>query len=219
MATADSASDGLAEDSRTLWQVLSGHGLQRFSTGEEISRRQRLVERGLEQVCSGIAGVVSDSNAPAILRVRDLRSKALDGGKSLYECLNQLIHYWYCCSAALHLVSCGYTDIRMRPTGAENVDGDRGAYDLEAFHPSEAPVIAEVFCVSRSLWEKKKSGSIKKLAASATGVLRSIYYNEECKPALKARIPGFRFYGVTAHSGNVRLICDTNPTSAYLQPA
>jgi hypothetical protein len=164
----------------------------------------------LEQVCNELARVVSDQGMPALQRIRSLRSKSQGGHKSLYECLNQLTHYWYCCVAARHLFSLGCTGIRMRPTGADNhaVEGD--AFDVVAIHPSGERVFAEVFCVSPSLWQTKVSSTVKKLNAWPTNALRVIYYNLECKPSYRTNSAGFHFFGITAPAGEVQLVCSTD---------
>lgn len=210
MVPADGGAEGHAASDPAFWQLLAGHGVQEIASADAIARRLQEVEAGLEQICNELARVVSDQEMPPLQRIRSLRSKPQVGHKSLYECLNQLTHYWYCCVAARHLISIGCTGIRMRPTGADNhaVEGD--AFDIVASHPSGARVLAEVFCVSPSLWQAKVANTVSKLKTWPTDALRVVYYNHECKPIYRTKSTGFHFFGVTAPTGEVQLICSTD---------
>src|SRR5687767_1169436 len=110
-----------------MWQELAKHGVQAFPTTESVRERISQVERGLADLCAAIAAAAGRHDISGIERARSLRAKPASGGKSLYECLNQLIHYWYCCAAASYLLSLGYRDLRTRPTAEESTSDENNA--------------------------------------------------------------------------------------------
>lgn len=196
--------DAVAE----AWQALAGHGVQDIPCVDTLVSRIAEVEAGMEEVCVAVARVASNSAMPPLHRIRSLRAKQSGGHKSLYECLNQLTHYWYCCVAARHLFSLGCSNVRIRPTGADSHSKEGDAFDVVAEHPSGAKVVAEVFCVAPSLWQKKSTSTLRKLVAWRGDALRVVYYNLECKPKYTTLSPGIRFFGITA-DGEVQLVCST----------
>jgi hypothetical protein len=210
MVPTDAGAEGQAASAPAFWQLLAGHGVQDIACADAIARRLQEVEAGLEQVCNQLARVVSDQDMLPLQRIRSLRSKPQIDHKSLYECINQLTHYWYCCVAAQHLISLGCTDVRMRPTGTDSHSAEGDAFDVVASHPSGTRVIAEVFCVSPSLWQTKVANTVAKLKSWPNDALRLVYYNQECKPSFRPKSTGFHFFGITAPTGEVQLVCSTD---------
>jgi hypothetical protein len=167
------------------------------------------VERGLEQLCTAISATAGRQDLSGIERARSLRSKPTKGGKSLYECLNQLIHYWYCCAAASHLLQLGYTELDMRPTAEESTSNNKNSFDIRACHPTGVRVVGEVFCVSSALWPEKVRKTASKLMKAPSRSRRLIYYNLEAKETYGAERKGLFFLGVAAPKGGVQLVCST----------
>ena len=155
-----------------MWQDLSGHGVQVFAVREEVAVRAQELETALSALCLTISREIGNTNSSGLERARALRSRPDAGGKSHYECINQLIHYWYCCAAAAHLLCAGYGRVTMRPTGHDNVPDQEvemiagGPYDIEARHPRLGTITAEVFCVSEALWPQKMNKTRAKLTGS-----------------------------------------------------
>lgn len=193
-----------------MWQQLAKHGVQPFSTDTAVRARMTEVEQGLAELCTAIATAAARKDLSGIERARSLRAKPADGGKSLYECLNQLIHYWYCCAAASHLLRLGYTELRTRPTAEENASDDNDAFDVVASHPDGIFVVGEVFCVSSGLWPIKVKKTAAKLMKAPTDSFRLVYYNREAKDPYRARRQGLLFFGVSAPTGEVELVCSTD---------
>lgn len=193
-----------------MWQELSKHGVQHFSTSTASRERMAEVERALAQLCTAIAAKAGRQDQPGIERAISLRTKPATGGKSLYECLNQLIHYWYCCAAASHLLQLGYTELHARPTAADNTSNDNDAFDLKARHPDGISVVGEVFCVSPVLWPEKVRKTAANLMKAPPDSLRLIYYNREAKETYGAKRQGLFFFGIEASTGDVKLVCSTD---------
>jgi hypothetical protein len=170
------------------------------------------VERALDQVCSAIAEAAAGVGT-GLDRARSLRAKPVAGGKSLYECLNQLIHYWYCCAAARHLLTWDYSGVEIRPTGTDNWSKDTDAVDVVGTAPDGVQVLGEVFCVSTSLWPEKLRKSYKKLMKLDSDARRLIFYNLDAKPEYdpKKRL-GAYFLAINA-TGSVTLACQTDHRS------
>jgi hypothetical protein len=196
-----------------MWQTLSAHGVQCFDSVEQIDERKRQVSEALSDLCDEVARIAGDVGRSGIDRARALRAKPEAGGKSPYECLNQLVHYWYCCAAARHLGQNDYANIQVRPTGHDNVPTDNGdgqpiperVFDIEARHPSFGRVVAEVFCVSPALWPekmRKTRNSLKYESADA----RFIYYNLEVKHSYSPKMDRLAVFGVIAGTGDVRQV-------------
>jgi hypothetical protein len=192
-----------------MWQEFARHGLQTFADEGELRTRINQLDSATGELCDSIAQAASRLDLQGIERAVSLRSKPSGGGKSLYECLNQLIHYWYCCAGGLHLFGLGYVTVQMRPTAEDNVSAEGGAYDLVAFSPSKPTVDAEVFCVSKALWPTKMSKTLKKLESAPSEHLRFIYYNLESKPTYRSKRDGISFYGISSPSTAVTLIYPT----------
>src|SRR4051794_37424660 len=125
-----------------MWQELSSHGVQPFSNLDAALGRKAEVEAALASLCSAIALAAGDRAKAGIERARAIRARPVGGGKSLYECLNQLVHYWYCCAGAAHLLRSGYVDIRTRPTAEDSVSDTNDAFDIVARHPDGVSVVA-----------------------------------------------------------------------------
>ena|SRR5690606_20397999 len=197
-----------------MWQKLSADGVQFFRTEADLSTRVHELERALSELCHLISIEMGDSNFSGLERARALRSRPASGGKSHYECINQLIHYWYCCAAAKHLLSEGFTSLVMRPTGHDNAtdlgdtEANGGPYDIEAHHAQFGEIAAEVFCVSQALWRQKMSKTLAKLAQSPASV-RAVFYNAETKPKYRPKMERLVVYGIDAPSGLVRRIAST----------
>lgn len=193
-----------------MWQKFASQGACSFQTVAELQTRMSEIDTALGQLCAEIVTMVS-SAGPALLRVRALRTKPAADHKSVYECLNQIIHYWYCCAAAKHLIQHGYTDLRLLPTAVDNAPKGRTGYDIQARSPEDIQIIGEVFCVSEGLWGDKIRKSYKKLARDESGARRLIFYNCEAKDHYTAkRRPGAYFLTIVAPSGDVRLACATD---------
>jgi hypothetical protein len=189
-----------------MWQEFAKHGLQTFSEEEELRTRMQQINVAIGRMCDRIAETAARTELQGIQRAISLRSKPEGGGKSLYECLNQLIHYWYCCAAGLHLFDIGYTTLHMRPTAEDNVSTESDVYDVVAFGEGSQTVVAEVFCVSTSLWSFKMSRTLKKLQNAPAECLRFVYYNLESKPKYRSKRYGISFYGVSSPSAGVTLV-------------
>jgi len=196
-----------------MWQALVAHGMQRFDSVEQIEERMRQVDSALSELCFEISRITGDIGLSGFERARALRTKPEVGGKSPYECVNQLIHYWYCCAAARHLVGNGYIEIQVQPTGHDNVPDDEGdegqarerVFDLEARHPSIGLLVAEVFCVSVALWPQKMNKTRKNLSDSTADV-RLVYYNREAKQSYCPKMERIGVFGVIARTGEVQQI-------------
>jgi hypothetical protein len=189
-----------------MWQELAKHGLQIFSTEEELRTRMKQVDTAVGQLCDRIVESAARTHLQGIERAVSLRAKPDDGGKSLYECLNLLVHYWYCCAAGLHLFGMGYTRLEMRPTAKDNVATGRDVYDIVAFTQRSQAVVAEVFCVSTALWPTKMSKTLKKLQNAPSECLRFVYYNLEAKPKYRSKRDGISFYSISTPSADVNLV-------------
>jgi hypothetical protein len=195
-----------------MWQVLATHGRQEFQSVSELEQRMRNLESALDDLCLDVARVSSDQKMSGLERARQLRAKPVDEGKSLYECLNQLIHYWYCCAAGKYLMTCGCTKLVMHPT-AEN-SGSKGehAFNLGAYTGDGTRVIAEVFCVSEALWQAKMRKTIKKVLEAGNEPHRVIFYNREAKLVYPTRKAGVYIFAIdVASGGGVSPICCTEP--------
>lgn len=193
-----------------MWQELAKHGVQSFATATSARKRMAEVERGLGELCTAIASVAARRDLSGIERARSLRAKPTSGGKSLYECLNQLIHYWYCCAAASYLLRLGYGDLLTRPTAEESTSDENDAFDILASHPDGVTIVGEVFCVSSGLWPIKMKKTARKLSAAPPNSLRLIFYNLEVKEAYRAKRQGLFFFGIGAPAGDVELVCSTD---------
>ena len=196
-----------------MWQQLAAHGLQTFASVEAIEARAAELEKALASLCLVISAETGNVNVSGLQRARDLRSKPSTGGKSHYECINQLIHYWYCCAAARFLLQSGCRDLKMRPTAHDNMsdpDSKRSGdpSDVEACHRALGQICAEVFCVSPSLWNQKMADTRKKLRGS-TAAIRAAFYNVDAKPAYKAKMQGFVVFGIHSPTGQVDEICSS----------
>jgi len=166
-----------------MWQDLASEGRLEIADRATINDKRREIESALSDLCLDIAVQAGDINLTGIARAKALRSKPAAGGKSSYECLNQLLHYWYCCAGASFLLDSGFGNLVMRPTGHDNMnEGHLSAYDLEAKHPEYGDLVGEVFCVSRALWRQKIDATRGKLATSDADI-QVIFYNAEAKPA------------------------------------
>lgn len=197
-----------------MWQALSAHGVQTFATDTEVLARAHELEHALSELCLTISKETGNVSTSGLERARALRTKPLAGGKSHYECINQLIHYWYCCAAATHLLRNGFTSLTMRPTGHDNAtdlgDDERptGPYDIEARHCQTGTFAGEVFCVSKALWAQKMTKTRAKLAYSSASI-RAIFYNTEAKPTYKPKMQRLVVFGIESLSGTVREIAST----------
>lgn len=193
-----------------MWQDLAAHGIQPFGNPSQVDTRVREVEQALGQVCGAIAAAAAGSGT-GLERARSLRAKPAAGGKSLYECLNQLIHYWYCCAAARHLLTWDYSDVEIRPTGTDNRSNDKDAVDVSGTAPTGVEILGEVFCVSTSLWPEKLRKSYNKLMKPDSDARRLIFYNLDAKPKYDAKKrPGAYFLSINT-SGAIALACPTDP--------
>ena len=200
-----------------LWQERAADGKQAFRDARAVSARIRELDRAFDGLCIEIgkavrkqAGQRSSKSGDGLARARALRAKPAAGGKSLYECLNQLIHYWYCCAAARHLCHNGYTDLVVRPTAVDSGGGNDKAYDLSAVSPEGTCVIGEVFCVSPSLFAAKLAKTYDKLDRNKSGARRLIFYNHDVgkQPSVKRR-PQAYFLSI-AQTGAVQLVNATD---------
>jgi len=170
--------------------------------------RQRQLERALSKLCLTISRETGNRSVSGLERARALRSAPAQGGKSHYECINQLIHYWYCCAAARHLLKLGFRRLEIRPTGHDNAndladdEADGGPYDIRAVHDRLGTIVGEVFCVSDRLWWQKMKKTRAKLEKSKAAV-RAVFYNEESKPSWRPTLRGLVAFGVRAASSQV----------------
>ena len=128
------------DEVRQMWQDFAAHGIQLFRTSIQVQTRLRDLDQALDQVCVAIAQAASKSGT-GLERARSLRARPTEAGKSLYECLNQLIHYWYCCAAALHLLNSHYTNVEIRPTATDSRSKDKHAVDVAATAPDGVQVL------------------------------------------------------------------------------
>jgi len=201
-----------------MWQTLAAHGIQAFKSIDEIAARRQQLERALAELCVVISRETGDLSKGGLERARALRSKPASGGKSHYECINQLIHYWYCCASAHYLLNSGFGSLVMRPTGHDNAtdlgDDERvpGPYDIEAAHPSRGKLVAEVFCVSEALWTQKMGKTREKLKESPAPI-RAVFYNVDAKPTYQSKMERLIVYGVHAPNGEVREIAGKSARS------
>jgi hypothetical protein len=168
------------------------------------------VERGLAELCMAIASAAARQDLRGIELALSLRAKPATGGKSLYECLNQVIHYWYCCAAAVYLLRLGYRGLHVRPTAEESTSAKNDAFDIIASHSTGVTIVGEVFCVSPSLWPAKVRKAVKKMTAAAPASRKLVFYNREAKEAYCAKREGVFFLGVRVPSGEVELVCTTD---------
>lgn len=194
-----------------MWQVLAAHGRQEFQNACELDHRMRELEAALDALCLDFARVSSNQAMSGLERARQLRAKPIDHGKSLYECLNQLIHYWYCCAAGKHLMSCGCTALVMHPTAENSGSKEQHTFDLDACVSNGGHVIAEVFCVSEALWPQKMSKTIKKVLKADGDPHHLIFYNGEAKPAYPTKKAGIYIFAIDAGSGAVSPVFCTDP--------
>lgn len=186
-----------------MWQALAAHGVQRFQTEAEVLVRRRELDGALSELCLAISRETGDLSAPGLQRALALRAKPAAGGKSHYECINQFIHYWYCCAAAGHLLGLGWVDLVMRPTGHDNTAEGADAFDVEATHPALGRITGEVFCVSPALWAQKMAKTRAKLARS-NAPIRAAFYNLEAKESYRPKMERLKIFGVEMRSGVVR---------------
>jgi hypothetical protein len=192
-----------------MWQALAAHSRQRFHADAELASRASDLEQALSELCFAIARETGDATKGGLQRALALRSRPAAGGKSHYECINQLIHYWYCCAAARHLLSMGFPEIVMRPTGHDNAaDGEEDAFDLDGTHPQLGRLVGEVFCVSEALWDSKMGKTRRKLEDSDAPI-RAAFYNVEAKPKYRPKMKRLTVLGIESPSGVVREIAST----------
>jgi len=201
-----------------MWQELARHGVQHWGDVRAVAQRKTELEGALDQLCQVIAAEAGASHKLAIERARALRSKPATGGKSPYECLNQLVHYWYCCRAAEFLLHAGYQGLQARPTAHDNVraktEAERGRpFDIEAIHPSRGSLVAEVFCVSEALWTQKMLETRARLQSSSAAC-RAVFYNLEAKPAYQPKMENVAVFGIDRR-GAVSLLCSTYPAQSW----
>lgn len=202
------------------WQQLASQGRCPFASLAEIQSRMAQIETALDGLCAEIVTVVGGVGA-ALMRARALRIKPAEPShKSLYECLNQIIHYWYCCAAGRHLIEHGYTQLWMRPTAADSNPAGEVGYDIQAQSPDGIQIIGEVFCVSEGLWPQKMKDTYKKLSDDKSEARRLIFYNCEAKQHYKAKRAGAYFLTIAAPSGDVSLACatDSRPLAGVSPP-
>lgn len=182
------------------WQVLSAEGKLQLRSSADVELKFAALEQALSELCMVISRETGNTVLSGFDRARALRSKPDAGGKSHYECINQLIHYWYCCAAAKYLFDKGFENLVMRPTGHDNVAEDEateGPFDLEADHPEHGRLVAEVFCVSQGLWAEKMRKTRSKLSKSSAEI-RCIFYNSEAKPSYRPKTEWLVILGVDA---------------------
>jgi hypothetical protein len=194
-----------------MWQKLAAQGREEFQNTSALDQRMLELEAALDALCLDFARVGSNQEMSGLERARQLRAKPVDHGKSLYECLNQLIHYWYCCAAGKHLMTCGCTALVMHPTAENSGSKEKHTFDLEACASDGAHVIAEVFCVSEALWPAKMRKTLKKVLAAEGNPHRLIFYNLEAKPTYPTKKAGVYIFGVEIGSGAVSPVCCTDP--------
>lgn len=183
-----------------MWQKLSAEGKLQLRSSTSVEQKFASLEKALSELCIVISRETGNTALSGFERARALRSKPDAGGKSHYECINQLIHYWYCCAGATYLFGKGFRNLIMRPTGHDNVSGDdtgEGPFDLEADHPIHGRLVAEVFCVSQGLWPEKMRKTRIKLSASSAEI-RCIFYNSEAKPSYRPKTEWLIILGVDA---------------------
>lgn len=183
-----------------MWQELSAEGKLRLRSSAHVELKFVALEQALSELCMVISRETGNAFLSGFDRARALRSKPDAGGKSHYECINQLIHYWYCCAGATYLFGKGFENLVMRPTGHDNVADDQtteGPFDLEADHPEHGRLVAEVFCVSQGLWAEKMRKTRIKLSKSSAEI-RCIFYNSEAKPRYLPKTEWLVILGVDA---------------------
>jgi hypothetical protein len=194
-----------------MWQKFASQGACSFQTVAELQAQMNDIDAALGQLCSEIVTIVSGAG-PALLRVQALRTKPAEPGhKSVYECVNQIMHHWYCCAAAKHIIQHGYSDLRLLPTAVDNAPKGRTGYDIQGRSPEGIQIIGEVCCVSQGLWNGKIRKTYKKLSRDESGARRLIFYNCEAKSHYTAKKrPGAYFLTIASPSGDVRLACATD---------
>jgi len=195
-----------------MWQEFAAHGSQKFESIKAVDERLQDLEEALAELCLVISRETGNIEASGIFRARTLRAKPEAGGKSHYECVNQLIHYWYCCAASKFLLNEGYQNLIVRPTGHDNIkqlddESNDGPYDIEAIHPEIGRIVGEVFCVSEALWRQKIGKTCKKLIKSSAKK-RFVFYNIEAKRTYQCKTNEIAIYGIST-TLNVELVCST----------
>jgi len=161
------------------YQNLTNHPKQYFRSIDEIKIRYKDIKDAMHVLIQDIHNItlnhLNTSSPPnpvvTLLRIRTgSRPK-----KSYYECMNQLIHYSYCLIAANALMNTGrYSVISILPTAKNNNKG----FDIRArSNQNGSSLIGEVFCTSESLFQSKKSISIKKLSKHKCNTDRVIFIN------------------------------------------
>jgi hypothetical protein len=128
-----------------------------------------------------------------------------------YECLNQLIHYWYCCAAGKHLITCGGIALVMHPTAENSGSKEKHTFDLSAYASDGGHAIAELFCVSAALWPEKMRKTIKKVLKADSDPHRLIFYNQEAKSAYPTKKAGVYIFAIDVGPGAVSPGCCTDP--------
>jgi hypothetical protein len=192
------------------WQEFVTHGVEAFGDALLLKNRQDLIESALGGLCDEIARTATKEGLCGLERAKSLRTRPAEDRKSLYECLNQLIHYWYSCAAGIHLYSRGYENIVLRPTGTYSKSKKNDHYDIVAAHLRGQKVVGEVFCVSEVFWSTKMQKTKAKLNKHApVQSRRLIYYNTEARKApYSPRTGRFVIFGISP-AGSVELISST----------
>lgn len=137
------------------WQEFVTHGVEAFGDALLLKNRQDLIESALGGLCDEIARTATKEGLCGLERAKSLRTRPAEDRKSLYECLNQLIHYWYCCAAGIHLYSRGYENIVLRPTGTYSKSKKNDHYDIVAAHLGDKKLLERYFASQRSSGRQK----------------------------------------------------------------
>jgi hypothetical protein len=210
------------------WQDLASSSVVTFQDVDTLSEKKLAVEAALLDLTNEIVRIAGAEGKSGLSRALDLRSRPRAGHKSAYECLNQLIHYWYCCSAGHHLFDLGARTLEMRPTGhgSKASDGEHG-FDIAVRQNQELLICAEVFCVSAALWGQKIAKTAKKLVTAKNvpaTAYRLIYCNEQGAQRKCTELPGVIVCSIQP-SGAIQLVRsndqrvrDSNALSALLTP-
>lgn len=199
------------------YQILSSHTKQNFSDTHDIKSRYSVVKNAMQELIIDINKITQaylNSSAPPnpVKTLLEIRTGSQDL-KSYYECMNQLIHYTYCLLAAHAVMNTGnFSLISILPTAKANNKG----FDIEATSKSNrTTVIGEVFCSSDSLFQSKKTTSIKKLDKHPGDVIRVVFFNESTlSPIIKRKSDLAKpiwFYSIDIE--NKRILPKNFPTS------
>ena len=204
-----------------MWQDVASHGRQEFQNLADLEIRMEEVERALTALCLGFAKVSSDTLRSGLVRALDLRAKpARKKGKSLYEGLNQLIHYWYCCAAAKYLLAQGCIELVVHPTGHDSGSKETPNYDIAAKTSDGMSLIAEVFCVSSGLFNSKVGKTLEKFDKADDTVHRIIFHNQVDGRTLGARSRELYVFSIEAESGQVTpVLCTESRPRLHFWPA